>query len=219
MAKPIMLTPSSEPVLADRLKDWEALAKRFDLEPSPESQALLRSILDLDQDTAVAPIYRNELKLLSDRRIRLYLFDYLDLKKRSIGRPEQLVSVCMLSAQEPFSQLSLKVVRKPHKVLETLEASKSGSTVLDFPDDPNFSEKITIYTREPEAARRLFNQAIRERLIHAFYERDVSPILLLGEKRLLFSSATPAKQPTSLVSLDRLIGDLLSLFALLSAVS
>jgi hypothetical protein len=203
----------------ERLQAWQGFANRLGFAASPGSEANLRTVLNLEPNVLLEPIYRHEFRSSEGKVVRLYLLDYLETRQLAIGRPEQLVSVCVLSSPESFAPLSLKAWRKAHKVMEAIEASKSGGQVVSFPDDAAFAEKVTVFARDSQAARQLLTADLRALFLRALCERSLSPTLLLGEKRLVLSQATPATEPMVFEVLEDFATDLLGLYSLLTAVN
>ncbi len=197
-----------------RAAEWRALGARLELEDHSERASKLRGFLDLAPEVRLEPIFRLRLDI-GGPAAALYLFDYQFDYQVSRSVP-QLTSVALLNATHPVSPIALKALCKQHRVLENLTASASGSAIVAL-DDPGFRERVTVYARDASQARDLLTPPVRRILEKALYERGASPILLLGERQLLFSVTAPAAQPTPLSVLEKLTTDLLSLYAVLSA--
>jgi hypothetical protein len=118
----------------------------------------------------------------------------------------------MLVTPERVSAISLKATRKAHKILESIGASASGGSVVQFADD-EFDKAVTVYARSVEETKEFLHPKAREILKRSLWEREIAPTFLLGEKVLLFSHTAPADKPTKLAGLERLAADLLSLYA------
>lgn len=195
---------------------WRALEQRLELEDARERAGKLRGFLNLSPEVQLAPLYRSRLGIVPDgRAATLYLFDYQTTRSGPAGEVAQLTSAALLNVPHPVSSVALKALRRQHKVLERLTASASGSDIVPF-DDADFSAQVTVYARDAEAARKLLGPAARDVLKRAFFERGISPTLLIGEQQLLFSVSAPLEEPTPLGVLELLITDLLSLYALFS---
>ena len=194
-----------------RAAQWCALGERLELDPSPGSHALLRGLLNLEPQAVLEPIYRAELSFENERRARLYLLDYTNVSERA----EQLASVALLNFEKPFTDVHLKASQKLHKVLESLQASASLSTPLNFPEDPNFSARITVLVRDAQGAKALLMQRPRHILDKALNKRDCAPTFLLGEKQLVLTNLAPVSEPTPLELLEMLALDLISFYSAL----
>ena len=198
----------------NRARQWEALARRLELAAAPDSEQLLRSLLNVeDRKAEFGPIYRAELDFETSGRARLYLLDYALPADAGAGRSEaQTVSVCLLNFKEAFSTVSLKASRKLHAVLESIQASASGSVSVKFDNDTDFSDAVTVLARDPDLARSVLTERPRRLLQRALYERGCEPVFVLGERQLMFSVAAPADTPTDLEQLEDLALDLISFY-------
>jgi hypothetical protein len=203
------MTPSSKS--PPRTADWQAFARRLELQAASGSLGMLRMLLN-EPVAAISAVYRSEVETMNGTKVGLFFLDYEQVQVRPMGHVEQLVSVCMVVTPQRLSDISLKANRKAHKVLEAIGASAAGGSVMKF-DDPEFDNAVTVYARDVLEARRLLHGKAREMLKRALWERDIAPTFLLGEKVLLFSHTASASKPTRLEGLELLATDLLSLYA------
>jgi len=147
---------------------------------------------------------------------KLYLFDHLEERKGPTGVVHTPVSVCLLAAKTKFADLSLKAHRKRHAVLESLEASATGSEKFEILEDPEFNERITLYARDAAKAGELLTLEVRAVLSRALLERQAAPTFVLSERYALLTCRGQPGRETPLEALELLAGDLLSLYALIS---
>lgn len=195
-----------------RADHWRQLAERLELIESGEVVQKIRDLLNLEGNATFGPIYMLEL----DASRRLYLFDYHEGRSGPSGNVSQTTSVCLMRLREPFMTLSLKASRKLNRVLESLGASASGGQTVTVPDDPAFNEQVTVFARDPEAARALLVPPLRELLVKTLCTREAKPTFLLGERHLLLSNRAPSDEPTSMAVIEELLTDLLSLYTALT---
>jgi hypothetical protein len=195
-------------VTTQREKDWLEFAKRLDLHEAQGSIGMMRMLLN-EPVASISALYKRDV-VAAESKLRMFFLDYQQTNTKHVP---QGVSVCLLAvAQKTF--ISLKASRKPHKVMEKLGASASGGVIVPF-EDSAFSEAVTVYARDSEAAQKILHLKARDILHRALYDRGIAPTFLLGEKVLLFSHTAPLENPTSLGSLEGLAADLLSLYAVL----
>ena len=200
---------------SSRAEAWQQLAARLELEGAVERAPKLRQFLNLVPSTLFGPVYRTYIETGEDHKVGLYLFEYTPHRQNPAAEAEGLVSVCMLAVYHDISPIPLKALRKRHRVLESIDASATGSAVV--PIEETFDKEVTVFARDEATARRLLSPGVRTLLKRALCEREVAPTFLLGERQLFFTHTAPATQPTPLGVLESLATDLLSLYALLSA--
>ena len=204
-------------LLPARHAAWAELAEQLDLTGAPGSGALLCGLLNLEARTEIHPLYAAEMTFAAEKQARLYMFDYIVSSAANRGRGARLVSGCVLNFKEAFANVSLKASRKAHQVLESLQASASGSYVVTFPNDEAFASSVSVYARDVGAARQLLSPRARGALTRALHERGLTPTFLLGEKQLVLTHSAEADDPTPLATLEQLSVDLLSFYGALSS--
>jgi hypothetical protein len=192
-----------------RRDDWLAMADRLELQDASVVAERLRRWLNLGT-VEVEPIY----VLRRSGQPRLYLFDYRKERRGPTGAVLQTVTACLLRSETEVVPVSLRARRKRNAVLESLEASAIGGQPVVVPGAPSFSEQITVYAREPEAAAEILTPEIREVFERVLLKRCDEPALVVGERHLLVSCE--GDTPAELEQLERLAGDLLKLYNLLS---
>ena len=190
------------------------LAARLELSEASERVPKLRQFLNLAPSTTFGPVYRTYVETNDNHKVGLYLFEYTPQRQNPAAEAEGLTSVCMLAVYHEISPIPLKALRKRHRILESIDASATGSAVV--PVEEAFDEEVTVFARDEATVHRLLTPGVRTLLKRALCERDIAPTFLLGERQLFFTHAAPATQPTPLTALESLATDLLSLYALLS---
>ena len=190
--------------------EWRTLAARLDLSLADGAQRMLEDQLGAGA-ARIGPVYT----LAVDEDGRLFLGDYIEEQPHTV----HVVTVAMLRLKLPRRWVSLKASRKLHKVLERLGASATGGKPVTVPFDPAFGERVTVYARESDQARRLLTAPVRRLLTRALCEREVQPTFLMGESHLLLSNRAGSDAPTPLPALEAMLGDLLGLYAALTAAS
>ena len=191
------------------------LAARLELSEAVERAPKLRQFLNLAPSTVFGSVYRTYIETSNNHKVGLYLFEYTPHRQNPAAEAEGLTSVCMLAVYHEISPIPLKALRKRHRILESIDASATGSAVV--PVEETFDQEVTVFARDEATVHRLLTPGVRTLLKRALYEREVAPTFLLGERQLFFTHAAPAAQPTPLGALESLATDLLSLYALLSA--
>jgi hypothetical protein len=191
-----------------RAQGWQAFVAKLELSAIDGAERRLRDLLDLARASFEA-VYG----LALDDERRLYLFDY----REATGRMAQLVTVCLLSLKEPRWQVSLRASKRSSPLLASLGASAVGGEQVIFPQDPAFSQAVTVVARDTAGARSLLTPAARKALQRALAERSASPTLRLGERHLVLSHRARAENPLAFEALELMLSDLLSLYAALTA--
>lgn len=197
---------------------WQDLVARLELKDASAWTKRLRSFLALGQDTRIYHNYRTSIALAGAREAKLYFFDYeASDSAASLRQASALVGGCMLSVPHDLGPVSLRAVRRPpHKVLEALGASATGSAAIKF-EDESFNDAVTVYARDEAAVKTLLGAPLLSILKRALTQRGVEPTFLLGERQLLFFTPLEAETPKRLLPLELLAADLLSLYALITA--
>lgn len=193
----------------ERLEAWEAFAERLDLENAGDVAERLRRWLDLGEVT-LSPLYA----LRQPGLPIVYLFDSLRALRGPAGEVTLRHSGCLLRAEEPFAPLPLRALPKQTKARELIEAGRTGSSVIAI--DDAFDAEVTVFARDVAGAAALIRPPLRAVLRRALTERGPGVALVLGERHLHLS--VESDTPPSLATLERLMSDLLSLYAMLSAL-
>ena len=193
---------------------WEIAAKHLELEPLPERAPLLKSILNIDESVHLTSVYSKLLQLQKETPARLYIFTYTLDKAPPKRRETEQHSYLLLHSKIKLFPLSLKAMRKAHKVVESLEASSSGTTVVQTGHDV-FDMQVSLFSRDPEKAKALLSYRVRHVLLRALCKREVSPVLFMGDNLLFFSHSAPMSNALRPEHAKPLIDDLLYLSAVL----
>jgi hypothetical protein len=193
----------------ERLEAWQRFAERLGLEDAGDVAERLRRWLDLGE-VGVSPLYA----LRRPDLPTLYLFDILRTLRGPAGEMTLRHSACLLRADEDFAPLSLRALPKQTKARELIEAGRTGSQVV--PIDDAFDAEVTVFARDVPAAASLIRPPLRPVLSRALTERGPGVSLVLGERHALLS--VESDEPPPLPTLELLLSDLLSLYAMLSAM-
>ena len=194
----------------ERLEAWQAFAERLDLEDASDVAERLRRWLDLGE-VDISPLYamrQPELPIV-------YLFDYLTARRGPAGEVTQRRSVCLLRSDEEFAPFSFRALPKQTKARELIEAGRTGSQVV--PIDEAFDAEVTVFARDVDGAAGLLKPPLRAVLVRALTKRGEGVSLVLGERHAMLS--VDGDEPASLATVELLMSDLLSLYAMLDALS
>lgn len=202
---------------------WQTFAERLELEDASATSERMRRWLDLD-DVALDPVYA----LRRERQPTLYLFEFERQRRGPAGAVSQRVSNCLLRADAAFASIALRVHPKRNAVLESLEASRTGSTMVDLPGPCGAG--ISVFARDPDRAARILAASVCRVLTRALEERGADSVVV-GERHVLATleveestAETTDKDPEGALSqrldrLEALASDVLALYALLAAES
>jgi hypothetical protein len=193
----------------ERLEAWRTFAERLELEDAGDVAERLRRWLDLG-DVELSPLYA----LRQSDLPSIYLFDTLKALRGPAGEVTLRHSACLLRADEAFAPLSFRALPKQTKARELIEAGRTGSSVV--PIDEAFDAQVTVFARDAAGAAALIRPPLRTVLVRALTERGAGVSLVLGERHAHL--AVEADAPPSLPTLELLMSDLLSLYAMLSAL-
>ena len=194
---------------------WSEFAARLELENAAAAAERMRRWLDLD-DVELDPVYA----LRREGQPALYLFEYVRERTGPTGSFAQQVANCLLRADEPFAPLAFRAHPRRNKVMESLEASRTGSTRIELPAP--YDGPLSVFARDPEAASAMLSDPLYKLLERAVVERGAESVVV-GERHILatLSAETPEGADRSLAdrleALASLATDLLALYALLNA--
>lgn len=192
-----------------RLAGWRAFAKRLELEDATDQAERVRRWLALGAEP-IEPLY-------SLRRIgqpSLYLFDQRGARSGPTGSVPHWLCGVLLRAPAEFTATSLRATPRRNKVMESLEASRTGSRRLVFEPEQDGDDAISVYARDGDAAGRLLQPAARRVLCRALTSRGAEPVVVVGSQHMI--ATAEGREPTAFDVLEALASDLLSLFAMLS---
>lgn len=196
-----------------RQSAWDAFAERLELEDAAGVAERLRRWLDL-RDVTLDPVYA----LRRDAQPTLYLFEYVRERTGPTGSVAQRVWCCLLRADATFAPLALRAHPKRNKVMESLEASRTGSSIVELPTD--CGDAVTVFARDPERAARVVAGPVCAALRRALEQRGAESVVV-GESHVLAVTEPDgeAEESAGLDRLEALAADVLAVYALMGARS
>ena len=193
---------------------WAEFAARLELEDAAASAERMRRWLDLE-GVSLDPVYA----LRRPDQPTLYIFEYVRTLTGPTGSIAQTVWSCLLRSDEVFAPLALRAHPKRNKVIESLEASRTGSVIVPAP--PGSGEGITVFARDADHAARVIAAAAWAILSRALLDRGAASVVV-GERHVL-ATVEPAASDTAgggdLGVLEPLATDVYALYALLGGSS
>lgn len=218
--------------VVDREEQWASFAAELELEASAELAGRLRDHLDLG-DGELRPVYA----LRRPNQPQLVLFDQLRERSGPTGAVRRLRTSVLLRTASDTLPASWRASARRNRVVESLEASRSGGVRLELADTaPDFDARVSVYAREVDEVRPILVPAVREvllRLLAPFEAREgheaaSEPVelptsaarsahLVAGARSLWLWAEPDAPLP-----FDRLLdltGEMLGLYAALCAVA
>lgn len=191
---------------------WRAFAERLDLVDASDLEERIRRWLDLDAAT-LAPLYACRREGVPTA----YLFDALSERRGPSGAVTSVRSTCLVRSDALIARAAFKALPRQDKVLESLQASRSGAVRLPFAGDPSFDEAVSVYARDGDGAEVLLTPAVRLVLRRLLVERDAPGVgVVVGERHVVTSFVGGGEG--ALEALEQLLADTLSLVSLLPAV-
>lgn len=212
-----------------RADDWRAFAESLELAENLEMAEKLRHNLDLGPGT-IEPIY----SLTRSGQPQLVLFEQTRERHGPAGTARNVRSCVLLRANGDNDYVSLRATARRNKVLEALEAGRTGSSRLPTEDDPDFDARVSVYARDPQAALVLLTDSVRGVLVRLLSAGDepatdpddiastvrpatIPPSLVIGNKNLLLT--VEAQEPIDFDRFTALTVDVLALYAALRGVT
>jgi hypothetical protein len=191
------------------LDPWGELARRLELVDASDVGERIHRWLDLG-DAHLAPVYQ----LRRPGLPAAYLFDALHERQGPSGRVSWTRRCCLVRSEVPVSRVSFRATARQNKVLESLEASRSGAVRVAVTADPVFDAAVSVYARDATAAAAALTPPVRRVLQRLLVERAAPDArLVVGEQHLVSSFET---QPgDAMVTLEQVLADTLSLATLL----
>ena len=194
---------------ADR---WRTLATRLDLVDASDHAERVRRWLDLDAAT-LAPLYALRRPGLPST----FLFDALSERRGPSGAVRVLHRYCLVRSESEVSRIAFRATARQDKVLESLQASRSGAVRVAFPHAPSFDQAVSLYARDATTLTPLLTQPLRSVLQRLLAERAASGTeLVVGARHMVVRFV--ASEDDDLTLLEQLLADSLSLASLLPAV-
>jgi len=195
-----------------RLDRWRALAQRLELDDASDHAERIRRWLDLEV-AGLEPLYAMRRPGLPTA----YLFDTVSERRGPSGVVRSLHRHCLLRGDEEISRVAFRGLPRQDKVLESLQASRSGAVRLALPSDPAFDASVSLYARDDRALGALLTAPVRSALQRLLVERAAAGVsLVVGERHVVVRFS--AEEGDGLTLLEQLVADTLSLVSLLPAV-
>lgn len=195
-----------------RLEGWRVFAGRLELEEATDQAERVRRWLAIGDD-AIEPLYT----LRRDGQPSLYLFDQRGNRTGPTGSVPQWLSGVLLRSPDEVCATSLRATPRKNKVMESLEASRTGSQRLVFDDPSDDDDAISIYARDPSVATSMLRRAARDVLVRALTGRDAAPVLVVGNQHMMVTAE--GREPLPFEALEGWASDLLTLYAMLASPS
>ncbi len=213
-----------------RTEQWLGFARELELEESGELEGRLRDQLDLGPGS-LAPVYA----LRRSGQPHLVLFDQLRERSGPTGAVRRLRTCVLLRTVTDALPVSWRASARRNRVVESLEASRSGGVRLELGEDPDFDARVSVYARDAAEVRAVLAPAVREVLLRLLESFDgagrteaVDPYdlptntsgsanLVVGARSLLLWA-----EPDEPLPFDRLLDlttGMLSLYAALDAAA
>ena len=196
----------------ERLERWRSLAARLELSDAADVAERIRRWLDLDV-ASLGPIYA----LRREGVPTAYLFDAVRERRGPSGVVKAVRTTCMVRSDGPIARVAFRASPRQDKVLESLQASRSGAVRLALPSDPAFDADVSVYARDAEGVTLLLTPPVRAVLRRLLVERDAPDVsLVVGERHVVTGFVGGGEH--ALATLEHLLTDTLSLVSLLPAV-
>lgn len=172
-----------------RAEEWRAFAATLELSENREMAEKLRHNLDLGPGR-IDPVY----SLTRSGQPQLVLFEQTRDRHGPAGSVTNVRSCVLLRANGDSDYVSLRATARRNKVLESLEAGRTGSSRVAVADDPVFDERVSVYARDTEAATGLLTASVKTVMIRLLNPAGPGP-----EGEEIPATVAPATIPPSLV--------------------
>lgn len=187
--------------VADRDEQWASFAKELELEESAELAGRLREHLDLGAGD-LRPVYA----LRRPNQPQLVLFDQLRERSGPTGVVRRTRTCVLLRTASETLPASWRASARRNRVVESLEASRSGGVRLELADAaPDFDAKVSVYARAVDEVRPVLVPAVRDVLLRLLAPFDAAEG---GDE----SATEPAELPTSAAASAHLVAGVRSLW-------
>lgn len=211
-----------------RLQEWARFAEEFEFQEAAELTEPLGQQFSLGEGQ-LTPVYA----LRRPGQPLLVAFDQRRERSGPTGSVMHLRTFVAVRGASDQSAPPMRASARRGKALESLEAGRSGAERLPMPDDPEFDESVSVYTREPHGAKAVLTPPVRSvlrRLLlaadqaaqnangaDATFATSVAPSLVVGQRNLLLCLEPRSALPVN--ALGSLLADMLSLHVALEAAS
>src|SRR5690606_34038582 len=174
----------------------------------------------------IAPIY----SLTRSGQPQLVLFEQTRDRHGPAGSVSNVRSCVLLRANGDDDYVSLRATARRNKVLESLEAGRTGSSRVEVADDPYFDQRVSVYARDIQSASALLKDSVKTVLVRllnpvAATEQEgeeiaatvapatIQPSLVIGNKNLLL--IVEGQEAIDFDRFTALTADVLALYAAL----
>jgi hypothetical protein len=172
-----------------RTNEWRSFAASLELVENLEMAEKLRHNLDLGPGV-IEPIY----SLTRAGQPQLVLFEQTRERHGPAGTVTNVRSCVLLRANGDNDYVSLRATARRNKVMEAIEAGRTGSSRVDTGADPAFDDRVSVYARDPLAALALLTDGVRSILV-----RLLNPLEGAETSEDIAATVAPATIPPSLV--------------------
>ncbi len=206
-----------------RLAGWQRFAAELELVPSDDLAGRLPDQLGLGSGE-LAPVYA----LVRPGQPRLVVFDQARERVGPAGKVSGVRTCVLVRAEPDVEFVSLRVTERQGKAMEKIEAGRTGSVRVAVDGDTDFEERLGVYARDEDGARRLLSRPVREALLRLLTdgappddEADrptrgrVAPVVVIGGRNVLLTLEEPG--PVQFERLGAATVDALGLYAALVA--
>lgn len=167
---------------ADR---WANFARDLELEESSELTGRLRDQLDLGSGE-LDPVYA----LRRSGQPQLILFDQLRERSGPTGAVSRLRTCALMRTVAGGQGVSWRASARRNRVVESLEASRTGASRLEFDTDRDFDARVSVFARDADEVRSLLSPTVRVALLRLLEPFD-------GEWQAGTQPVHPSDLPTS----------------------
>lgn len=213
-----------------RLEAWSAFAAEYELTPVDEMRERMREHFALGPG-AIAPVY----SLQRTGQPQLVLFDQRRDRSGPAGSVTSLRTGVVVRSGHDHVPVSLRASARRHKVLEEIEARRSGGARLAL-DDAAFDARVSVYARDDALARSVLTPPVRSVLARLLAAADdvepeatgdtgpiadrpapvgVAPQVVIGARNLML--LVEPRAPLAFAPLALLMTDMLTLYAAFDA--
>ena len=185
---------------------------RLELDEASDTAERIRRWLDLGA-SEVDPAY----VLRRPGLPTTFVFDALSERRGPSGSVRVLHRHCLVRSEGEVSRVAFRATARQDKVLESLQASRSGAVRVALAHAPAFDALVSLYARDEAALAPLMTAPLRAVLQRMLVERGAPGVgLVVGERHLVVRFV--ASEEDDLTLLEQLLADTLSLVSLLPAV-
>ena len=206
---------------------WQRLAAELELESSAELTERMREHLGLGSG-AIAPVF----SLSRPDQPHVILFDQARERSGPLGSVKSLRTGILLRSVKDHVPVSWRAAARRNRVLESLEASRTGGLRVEMASDEAFDGAVSVYARDVEATRSLLTASVRLALARLLVPGAAAndgreeiadtvgpparfPSIVVGTRNMLF--LIEPHEPLAVARLLPLTADMLTLHAALTS--